>query len=275
MLLQYLRKFPIDYGKAHLIKWVDLSKVPSPFKYTNSMGITFELFLEEYLMKQVYLYDIYEKNTIRHLRYLTKPGSVCVDCGANSGFYTLTLASIAGTMGQVHSFEPLSINFNRLSENVRLNSFKNIHLNQVGLSNRKDSLDIFFGGNNLGTASMYTTNKAQKETIHLRTLDDYCAEQGISTIDLLKIDIEGAEFECLKGAVNIIESSPDMILVMEIMEDNCQRAGYSAKELYDYVISLGFKGYIPRGWPFGLKAIDQLPPNFMDNIIFLRGKSIG
>lgn len=272
LLLQYLRKFPLDYGKGKLLKWVDLSKVASPTLYRNSMGIQFELHLEEYLMKQVYLYDIYEKNTIRHLRKLIKPGAICVDCGANSGFYAMTLCALAGKKGQVHAFEPVSINFNRLMRNASLNDFPQLNANQMGLSNGEKTLEIFFGGSNLGTASMYTTQKSQKETISLRTLDGYCAEKGINHLDLLKVDVEGAELECLQGAQQILQNSPDMVLVMEIMEDNCRRAGYSAKELFDFVIKMGFKGFIPRGWPFGLKPIDTLPEAFLDNIIFLKGK---
>lgn len=270
LILQYLRKCPIDYGKAAIAKRIDLSKVRSPYLYTNSMGIQFELHLEEYLMKQIYLYDLYERNSVRYLKKMVKEGAICIDGGANSGFYSLTFARLAGEKGQVHAFEPVSINFDRFKKNASLNRFPQLTLNQVGLSDEAKSMEIHFGGNNLGTASLYTQDKGKTETIPLRTLDSYCEEKGIEQIDFLKIDVEGAELECLKGAQEVIRRSPNLVLIMEIMDANCQRAGYSAEELFQFVTDLGFRGYIPKSWPFGLKPITEMPKDYLDNIFFLR-----
>lgn len=271
LLLNYLRRFPFLYGKGQLSKLIDLSKVPSPTHYRNSMGINFELHLEEYLMRQVYLFDVYERNTIRHLRNFVPIGGTCFDCGANSGFYTLTLARIIREGGQVHAFEPLSINFKRLEKNVSLNDFKGIHINQFGLSDSRSELKIFFGGSNLGSASMYKEVSTDEELIQLVPLDEYCEEKKILSADFIKIDIEGAEMECIKGAKELFSRSKKMGMVLEIMEDNCRKAGYTGEELFNKVIEMGFKAYIPKPWPFKLKPIDRLPENYLDNIVFLKG----
>lgn len=86
----------------------------------------------------------------------------------------------------------------------------------------------------------------------------------------MKVDIEGAELDFLKGATGIINKSKNLIIIMEIVEENCIAAGYTGEELYKYVVDLGFAAYLPKPWPFGMKKIERLPEHYHDNIIFMK-----
>ncbi|MBK6526916.1 MAG: hypothetical protein IPG07_16000 [Crocinitomicaceae bacterium] len=108
LLLYYLRNFPIDYGKNRISKWVKLDANDSPITYINTQDVKFLLDLKEYQMKQIFLFDIYEKNTVRHLLkqidLIQSESLVIFDVGANIGFYSLNLAQkLRNTKSTIHS----------------------------------------------------------------------------------------------------------------------------------------------------------------------------
>jgi hypothetical protein len=109
------------------------------------------------------------------------------------------------------------------------------------------------------------------QVIHLLTLDQYCNNNNINKVDVIKVDIEGGEFAFLKGAENIIRDNHKLILVVEMMEENFVAAGYSVKDIFSYLMSKGFKAYLPKSFPFGLKEITSISADYSDNVIFLRG----
>ena len=279
LLLSYLRRFPFDHGKHKLANLIDLSKEGKQVTYTNRQGVTFHLDLEEYQMRQIFLFDFFEKNSVRHLLKLLdqnfRDGCTVLDVGTNIGFYTLTLAkALQGRNYQIHCFEPNPGTFELLEKNLEANGLPNIHLNQIGLGKEDSTFQLVFHTKNLGTANIYQSPAAkggQTVEIQVRPLDDYCAEQGISGVQVIKVDIEGAELDFLKGASQTLAASPKLVMMMEIVEENCKRAGYTGAELFRYVKEAGFKAYIPKGWPFGLKPIEELPAHYHDNIIFLKG----
>ncbi|MBL4652633.1 MAG: FkbM family methyltransferase [Flavobacteriales bacterium] len=227
-------------------------------------------------MKQIFFYDFYEKNTIRHLLSLlsktkNKP-LTCVDVGTNIGFYTFTIdKALEGVEHHIHCFEPNPSTFETLTKNLTSNPSNQITLNPFGLSDKEGTFTLTYNLQNTGTASIYKNSKSgNKVEIKVKTLDQYCEEKNIKNVDLIKVDIEGAEFDFLKGAKKIIDNSNELIIIMEIVEDNCIAAGYTAKEIYQYVINLGFKAYLPKSWPFGLRRVDELPDNYHDNIVFIK-----
>jgi len=273
ILFKYLRQFPLEQGKHKVAKNLDLSQVPRPIIHTNANGIALELNVDEYIMRQIFLFDGYEKYIIRHLIKLAKPNMTFIDVGTHIGFYSLTMANFL-PQGKVHAFEPNPYTLSLLHRNVELNPTLSprIKVNPFGLSDQNEQIEIFYHKGNLGTSSIYNTSAGLSETVNLTTLDQYCTQNNIQQVDMIKVDIEGAELKFLKGAQNIINNSPKLLLAVEIIEENCRKAGYSAKELYEYIISFGFKPFVPRGWPFSLTPIDLKPDeNFYHTLIFLKG----
>lgn len=270
LILFYLRNFPFGWKKASLASKVNLSAYQSPLQFQSQTGVKFNLYLEQYIMRIIFLYGVSEKNTLRHVLPRIKKDMTIVDIGANIGTYTLNFAKQLQGTGRVIAFEPVSINANRLRDNIQLNGFNNITVCQEGISDQSGTATIYFGEKKSG-ASIINNQLPNKEEITITTLDEYCQQNNIAQIDVLKIDVEGAERKVLAGAQKIISASQNMFLIMECMEANQALTNSTTNDLYNEVIQMGFKAFYPTSWPKGLKEVgNTLPKGYNDNLIFIK-----
>jgi FkbM family methyltransferase len=270
LIISYLRNFPLELGKKRLSSFVSLAELNREFVFTNKHGLKFNLDVSEYVMKQIYLFGIYEKPYVQFLSSLPKDEiKTIIDIGANIGNYTLALKR-AYPNSVVHSFEPNSINFNRLIRNISLNEFKNIKVNQLGLSDKKGELKLYFDDKNMGAATLAENVGSKHESIILDTLDNYCSSNNINNIDLLKIDIEGGELNCLKGGQVMLNQTNKGVLQLEIDYGHCKRLGYTANELFEYPRRFGYVPYLMKK-SGKIYQISELPDEFIGNVIYLKG----
>lgn len=137
---------------------------------------------------------------------------ICIfDVGANCGDYSiLALDIFEGEKLNLYSFEPSKFTFNILRKNLIK---KNVNLFNIGFGDKKETRDLFNTKEGLGLASLYKRNLKEYgmemnlvEKVDIETLDSFCEKNNIKKIDLLKIDVEGHEFNILKGAKRIIKS---------------------------------------------------------------------
>ncbi|MEP6714594.1 MAG: FkbM family methyltransferase [Terriglobia bacterium] len=172
---------------------------------------------------------------------------VFVDAGANLGQYTLLAAQRVGASGQVHSFEPSMRMFNELSYNVTLNSLNGIcTLNNAALSNLEGTgrLSRYLPGaevyGSLGRSADPYGRITGYDEVKVTTLDLYAQENAIKHIDMLKIDIEGAELPALRGAHSILGGEDGPAIIIEMADCNTAAFDYKAIEIWDYLVSLGY-----------------------------------
>jgi FkbM family methyltransferase len=177
----------------------------------------------------------------KHLR----PYMTFVDVGANLGELTL-LAAKRLVKGRVLAFEPVPQIFSQLSRNVTLNNLSRVELFNIGLFDKTGSLpmyrkeDINFGTINEGVPSLFSTgNDPQEVTVPLRRFDEVARECGLERLDVMKIDVEGAEMMVLRGAECFVKRYRPLIIT-ELSEANFQRAGYTTRELIGYLRCLEY-----------------------------------
>lgn len=156
--------------------------------------------------------DSGEKGLCNRLRLLGGAPYCIFDVGANKGdFASLVLSSLpAGEIGAIHCFEPAGATFNMLKENV--GQHQQVTLNNLALGRCKCDSDLFYDFPGSGAASLTKrdldymgVSSSQCEKVHVGTLDDYCSENKIETIDWLKIDVEGHELDVLQGGSGMIK----------------------------------------------------------------------
>lgn len=203
--------------------------------------------LNEHMGSQIFWRGFYSGEQLALLDRIARPEDWFVDVGANQGEFTVFMAKRL-TRGRVISFEASPGHYARLCDNVRLNGLPNVQTVNVALSNATGRVQMFDreeqfddGTFNEGLATLYPS--AARGTpageIDAVTLDDWAASISLPRLDLLKIDVEGAELSVLHGAREIISSHRPAILV-EVNRDTCAAAGYEATAICRFLTDAGY-----------------------------------
>ncbi len=160
---------------------------------------------------------------------------IAIDIGANGGMYTVPLAKMLGDSGQVVAIEPEPNNLLMLDKNVKLNNLNNVIIINKACFSKKSKMRFYldeFGGS--GTHSLI--KKQSKEIkVQTDTLDNIIIYLKIKKVDLIKIDVEGAEAEVLMGALKILKKCHPKI-VFEAWDENYLRKIKEVLKLFNYKI---------------------------------------
>ncbi|MES1932226.1 FkbM family methyltransferase [Salinisphaera shabanensis T35B1] len=169
-----------------------------------------------------------------------------VDVGANQGEFTVCAASVV-PCGHVIAVEPISSLRERLKLNVEANKFQNVYIWPFGLSDvNKDDVPIFGedrlfadGTRHIGLPTLYDIDKRRKPIarVDLRKLDDVL--KNTQRVDVIKIDVEGAELYVLEGAARTIQREQPSI-IFEANEETSVAAGYKVKDIYAWLEDRGY-----------------------------------
>ncbi|MEW5856274.1 MAG: FkbM family methyltransferase [Cyanobacteriota bacterium] len=183
------------------------------------------------------LYDYDEMNFL--LRYL-RPEDSFLDIGANIGVYTLLAASKIQS-GSIHSFEALPKNYERLQENIKLNSLEQVKTHAIAVSNQTGSVALNLAE---GDSMPFITHSATDSTLTVPTdtLDNQLQPYSVSNLTLAKMDIEGAELLALKGAVSLLKQQRPYVWILEI-NDSVNHFGYRKEDVVDFLHSFGYSLY--------------------------------
>lgn len=227
-----------------------------PMVYTDQYDLQYVLYPGQ--NAQVYLenHGNYEVAETRFCLRFVRPGMLALDVGAHIGLYTLLLAKSVGDTGQVHAFEAESKNYQRLATNVALNRFDNVTLShsavysesgQVQLNVFPESVNAW---HSLGCPTLldpYHPGEAlspveQQEVVAV-TLDDYCRSAGIEHVDLLKIDVEGAELDVLKGAKRLLGAGRIAAVLFEVSLPQVEILSHQPAEIFALLRQFGLRSF--------------------------------
>lgn len=179
----------------------------------------------------------YESFTVELFKSHLKAGMTVVDVGAHIGFYTLLSARLVGSRGKVYSFEPDPFNYQCLDLNIRKNDYKNVNAIQKALSNKSENVTLYQSSGTISSSlgdrnmpsSLFKGFSVKKICVQSTILD---SELENSPIDLIKLDIEGAEPLALQGMSKTLYKNQNLILFIEINPS----ALYSLKTSPEFLI---------------------------------------
>ena len=172
-----------------------------------------------------------------------KDGDVFYDIGANVGFFTVIAARLVGNTGKVYAFEPGKGNAKSVRHNAQLNNFTQVEVIEKAVSHTSGSgqllLAQYSGGHALATADA-PPDLAGEVTVDLVSIDDLIAQNQIQPPNFVKVDVEGAELDVLKGMTETMKTYKPTI-IYEI--DDGDRTAYDRKykELESFLQALDYK----------------------------------
>ena len=183
-----------------------------------------------------------------YIKYL-REGMVAFDVGAYVGELTLLFSRFVGQRGQVHAFEASSKAFKHLEAVCESAGRSNVILNHLALAEKEGVVRLHVYDNEHLSWNSLADRPLQKYGIHVKpvgteevlatTIDAYCEKNGIPRIDLLKIDVEGAEYQVLQGARRMLEGKRILCCVFEFGQTTFDM-GNDPNEIETYLKQFGY-----------------------------------
>jgi FkbM family methyltransferase len=178
----------------------------------------------------------YERHMQRLFRERIRPGAIVFDVGANVGFFTLLASKLAGDSGRVYAFEPLPRNLDFLERHVRLNDLANVYVEALAVAATSGEAHFRVAQH----ASMGGLAEGGDLRVVTASLDDLIASGHVARPDFIKMDIEGAESDALRGAARLLAGGPLTIALSTHgwqQHENCRtiltEAGFHVQLLKD------------------------------------------
>jgi FkbM family methyltransferase len=197
------------------------------------------------LSRVLFLTGNFEPNELTWMSQTLTEGMVIIDIGAHMGMYTLTASKLVGASGVVLALEPSTREFQRLTFHVTLNDLRNVRCLQIAASSSSGEAMLKIGSewnsghNTFGEFFNESVEMLREERVPMQTVDALIAGQGIERVDLIKIDVEGHEFQVLAGAVETISRFRPRILI-EVFEETLRRQGACVEAVLGFLTAHGY-----------------------------------
>jgi FkbM family methyltransferase len=186
----------------------------------------------------------YEPEMGETLRRYLQPGGIFVDIGANEGFFTVQAAKIVGTSGRVLAVEPQGRLQEVIRKNLELNGLTNVTLVRSAVSDRPGEAELHISpSTNTGSTglSQSTRYRVPQEMVPVNTLEGILDQHGIEKVDLMKMDIEGFEYEALTGAEKLLKAKRIRALALEMHPELMRSRGKEPRRLEALLAQCGYR----------------------------------
>lgn len=185
-----------------------------------------------------------EPGTRRILQAVVAPGGRAVDVGAGVGLHTIALAQAAGQTGRVEAFEAEARLEPFLKRTIAANGFSQIRLHSFALG-AHEATAPFYVAHTIGHSSLYKLESGEQvreqATVRVTSLD--AALDTTLPVDVIKIDVEGAELDVVRGARVTLERSPECTIVAECGPSHLQRTNTTIEDWFAEFAGYGFAAY--------------------------------
>jgi FkbM family methyltransferase len=243
----YLARFPIQRGKGILLRRIVTPLLPPadtefdlPVPGAARVGLRYR----ETLGLSSLLYGTFELAELNFVSQYLRPGDKAMDIGANVGIFSVVMGVTVGTLGRVFAFEPVPANISRLESNLRKNGLGNVQVFPLALGMFDGQMML-----RMATDPAYPSlrevqrgfDNGAEVPVQVRSLDGVWEELGSPDIALVKIDVEGAEADVLRGAARFLTTCrPTLLVEANSVED--------LDSLRAQLCSLGYRHVRPEGF---------------------------
>jgi FkbM family methyltransferase len=218
-------------------RYLDWRRLPDSVVRLDCQGFALNIGnpRETAIARSIYLRGEWEPEVARFIQTYVSPGMTVLDVGAYFGFFTLLLAKLTLPQGKVYAFEIDPGILPLLYENIATNGITNAEVVETGLLDRSEELSLVGQGQLL-----IRDDPTAKATVPVVAFDDWRLDRNIPKIDLVKMDIEGAELNALMGMRQTLsQDSPQLLL--EVHPGFMGNFGYRVADLYDFLRSANYE----------------------------------
>ena len=210
------------------IRNIFLLQYPIHFKVNE---INFQLVPKGSIIVDLWLGLRFKRLMLEFILRVLRPGMTFFDIGANVGPFTVGAAKKNKDI-RVYSFEPITWKFNILQENIRLNHLSNVFPCQIAL------------GDYVGKTTLKANISKKDEKVTITTLDSFIKTKGIPKLDLIRLNVKGAEFFVLRGAKKQLQLEKAPLIIYESSFNQTKRYEYHPVEIMWFLQDYGYSLYV-------------------------------
>ncbi len=194
------------------------------------------------------IYNEFERMETRFVERLLRPGMTVIDAGAHHGLYTLLASKRVRRDGRVIAIEPSPRECERLEKHLRINRCSNTELATCALGEDPGEADLYLVDgiqdwcNSLRPPAV--DGPIRTVRVCVRRLDDVLAESGVSKVDFIKLDVEGAELSVLHGAMKLLQRESRPAILAEVQDARTAAWGYAAREIIQFLIRMNYRWFV-------------------------------
>ncbi len=191
------------------------------------------------ISQDMFLKGVWEPEVTEYICPRIKPGMTVIDVGADTGYYTLLFAKRVGRVGRVIAFEPIPSAREALKRNISLNNYTNITVCDFALYS-SNSFTVLEAPREVSRINPRKT-KNEKNCIQIQTriFDECVPELNIQEIEMVKIDVEGAELDVLYGMRHSLEKYHPALLV-EVHPNYLSHFSHTPEDLIRFLVDVKY-----------------------------------
>lgn len=186
----------------------------------------------------------YEPSMIQTLKEHLSESGTFVEIGSNEGFFSVIAAEIVGSTGTVLAAEPQERLQSVIEKNLSLNSIRNADVHRLAISDH-DAMETLHLTPNVNSGSSGLKRATQywydTENVPTTTLKKFLDRAGIDHVDVMKIDIEGLEYEAVMGSRSVFENRRVSTIALELHPSRLQERGLTMGEIVDFIEGCGYR----------------------------------
>ena len=189
----------------------------------------------------------YEQENFLFLKEHAGKGDIVLDIGAHIGLFATAAASLTGSEGKVYAFEPAAETHQLLKETIAINRIQQVvepHAEAMGARSGKTTFFVsaIKGDNSNSLVSYKDDRELHAMEVDMFCIDDFVRLKKINRLAFIKIDVEGAEYDALSGAINTLKQLRPACIVA-IHPEPILAKGDSLESIYDLITGCGYTIY--------------------------------
>lgn len=192
-----------------------------------------------------YFPETYEAENFEFLKESCKSGAVIIDIGAHIGLFSIIAAQVTGKRGKLYAFEPAPGTFALLQQTVVINHEEQVIETIQKAVGKENGKITFFVSDNKADNSNSLVNYKEDRSLHgidvaVTSIDNFVKEKNISKLDFIKIDVEGAEYDTLRGAASTLKNLRPRCIVA-IHPEPIAAKGDRLEDIYDFIVGCKYR----------------------------------
>jgi FkbM family methyltransferase len=192
-----------------------------------------------------YFPETYEAENFEFLSKSCKPGAVIIDIGAHIGLFSVIASQVTGKTGKVYAFEPAPSTYALLQKTVGINHAEQvIETFQKAVGKETGKITFFVSDDQADNSNSLVNYKADRSLhgidVAVTSIDNFVKEKNITSLNFIKIDVEGAEYDTLRGAADTFRNLKPVCIVA-IHPEPITAKGDKLEDIYDFIASCNYR----------------------------------